>query len=199
MRVLACAEQAPHELAGSGVGEVEVETRAVERARPQPRDEDATRILDPEALSAARESGPHERRVARRRTANLGLTALIVVIVAVGAWFALEGLPFFNADTGVERVALPTDALVRPEPPPALPPQVAARIARLLDVAQMHMAVGRQCEPPGSSAYEAYALVVEMDPQNAEARAAYLKMRDAGQRGAIPSTLRLLAVLLQPT
>ncbi|MGD8956259.1 MAG: serine/threonine-protein kinase [Chromatiaceae bacterium] len=156
--------------------ELIAEIDAVERARPQPRDEDATRILDPGALSAARESGPHERRVARRRTANLGLTALIVVIVAVGAWFALEGLPFFSADTGVERVASPTDALVRPEPPPALPPQVAARIARLLDVAQMHMAVGRQCEPPGSSAYEAYALVVEMDPQNAEARAALQRL-----------------------
>ncbi|MGB5743279.1 MAG: hypothetical protein WBM65_12785, partial [Sedimenticolaceae bacterium] len=101
-----------------------------------------------------------------------------VIVAAAGTWLALKGLPFFKADTGMETITgtLPTNAGARPGPPPALPPQVAARVDRLLDVAQMHMAVGRLCEPPGSSAYEAYALVVEMDPQNAEARSALQRL-----------------------
>ncbi len=158
--------------------ELIAEIDAVERARPQPRDDDATRILGPEAVSAARKPGPPGRRVGGRKTAILGLTALFTVVAAAGTWLALKGLPFFKADAGMETVTgtLPNNAVGRPEPPPALPQEVAARIDRLLDVAQMHMAVGRLCEPPGSSAYEAYALVVEMDPQNAEARAALQRL-----------------------
>ena len=129
--------------------ELIAEIDAVERARPRPRDEDATRILGPEVVSAARKPSLAGRRVAPRRNAILGLTTLFVVVAAAATWLAVQGLPSFKADADIATVTPPTNALSRHEPPSALPPQVAARIDRLLDVAQMHMAVGRQCERPG--------------------------------------------------
>jgi hypothetical protein len=44
------------------------------------------------------------------------------------------------------------------------------RIARLLEVAAAHVAVGRLTEPPGANAYEAYTLVLEIDPDNEAAK-----------------------------
>jgi hypothetical protein len=46
----------------------------------------------------------------------------------------------------------------------------AAKIRRLLSVAAAHIAVGRLAEPPGSNAADAYRLVLEIDPDNAQAR-----------------------------
>ncbi len=44
------------------------------------------------------------------------------------------------------------------------------RVSRLLDVAEAHMAIGRLTEPPGSNAYEAFKLVLEIDPGNEQAQ-----------------------------
>ena len=155
--------------------ELIAEIDSVERARPQPRDADATRILGPAAAaSAGRRPEAPARRVGRRRAAVLGLAVLLVVAAAAVTWLGLTGLPSFDLDTGArtDKGAPATTAVDRSEPSPVLPPEVAERVGRLLDVAQMHMAVGRLCEPVGSNAYEAYALVIEMDPQNAGARSA---------------------------
>jgi serine/threonine protein kinase len=44
------------------------------------------------------------------------------------------------------------------------------KVARLLEVAAAHMAVGRLREPPGANAQEAYRLVLEIDPGNVTAK-----------------------------
>ncbi|MGF1614760.1 MAG: serine/threonine-protein kinase [Gammaproteobacteria bacterium] len=53
-----------------------------------------------------------------------------------------------------------------------LSPSVQARVERLLDVAEAHAAIGRLTEPPGSNAYDAYKLVLQIDPQNERAKVA---------------------------
>lgn len=45
------------------------------------------------------------------------------------------------------------------------------KVARLLEVAEAHAAVGRFRTPPGSNAYDAYQLVLDIDPTNEKARA----------------------------
>lgn len=44
------------------------------------------------------------------------------------------------------------------------------RVEHLLNVAEVHAAVGRLTEPPGSNAYEAYKMVLEIDPDNEQAQ-----------------------------
>lgn len=44
------------------------------------------------------------------------------------------------------------------------------KIMRLLEIAEAHTAVGRLTEPPGANAYEAYTMVLEIDPANEQAR-----------------------------
>lgn len=50
------------------------------------------------------------------------------------------------------------------------------RIEHLLSVAEVHAAIGRLTEPPGSNAYEAYKMVLEIDPENAQAKRALQKI-----------------------
>lgn len=54
--------------------------------------------------------------------------------------------------------------------PNGLTEQEQAKIVRLLRNASAHYRIGRYCEPPGSSAYDVYQMVLEIDPDNAEAR-----------------------------
>ena len=51
-----------------------------------------------------------------------------------------------------------------------IPPAVQERINVLLKVAAAHMSIGRYREPMGANAYEAYQLVLSLDPENAVAR-----------------------------
>jgi serine/threonine-protein kinase PpkA len=44
------------------------------------------------------------------------------------------------------------------------------KVARLLEVAAAHLAVGRLTEPPGANAHEAYTMVLEIDPENEAAK-----------------------------
>ena len=46
------------------------------------------------------------------------------------------------------------------------------KIARLLEIAEVHIEVGRLSEPPGSNAYEAYKMVLDIDPSNQQAQIA---------------------------
>ena len=50
-----------------------------------------------------------------------------------------------------------------------LSPQAQQKLARLLQIARAHVAVGRLREPAGSNALDAYKLVLEIDPTNGEA------------------------------
>ncbi len=50
-----------------------------------------------------------------------------------------------------------------------LDPALQEKVDRLLLVAEVHMEVGRLTEPQGSNAYEAYKLVLEIDPDNQQA------------------------------
>lgn len=80
-------------------------------------------------------------------------------------------------DLSAERPARPKPAAelasragqpVQPAKP--LTPQQKEKIARLLDIAAMHMAVKREVEPVGSSALDAYRSVLEIDPSSEAAR-----------------------------
>jgi serine/threonine-protein kinase PpkA len=44
-----------------------------------------------------------------------------------------------------------------------------AKIENLLEVAEVHKSIGRLKDPPGSNAYEAYRMVLEIDPENPRA------------------------------
>jgi hypothetical protein len=44
------------------------------------------------------------------------------------------------------------------------------KILRLLEIAEAHSAVGRLTAPPGANAYEAYSMVLEIDPANEQAK-----------------------------
>ncbi len=52
---------------------------------------------------------------------------------------------------------------------PKVSPEQQTRINDLLDVAKAHFMVGRLVSPQGSNAYEAYQLVLEIDPENQQA------------------------------
>ena len=52
------------------------------------------------------------------------------------------------------------------------------KISRLLEVAEVHLMVGRITEPPGSNAYDAYKQVLEIDPNNPQAKAGLFKIAD---------------------
>jgi serine/threonine-protein kinase PpkA len=99
------------------------------------------------------------------RRAAWGAGLLVPVVLAV------LGYRFLNDDASPR--VLPTPAPV--EYPSAgdselSPSARAAKIRRLLSVAAAHISVGRLAEPPGSNAADAYRLVLEIDPDNAQAR-----------------------------
>ncbi|WLQ17107.1 serine/threonine-protein kinase [Hahella aquimaris] len=67
-----------------------------------------------------------------------------------------------NASTaGADNPVRPASAEVQ-----SLNPEVSAKIDRLLKVAKVHRLQGRLVTPSGSSAYDAYKIVLEIDPTN---------------------------------
>lgn len=168
------------ESAGMLIAEID----AIERGRPRPLDEDATRFLDPAVIAPA----GSEPRASARRPMSLGArllawTAVLVIVAIGGFWTARLGQSIPDDDGTGRTVDSPTigeQSAGRREPVSAeLPPAQAERVTRLLEIAQIHLSVGRQCEPPGSNAYEAYALITEIDPGNAEASAALQRLEAA--------------------
>ncbi len=104
---------------------------------------------------------------------GLGLAAAVV-----------SGTGVFYLSGEAPRGAMPERAPVPREAGPAvssLGPAERARIARLLEVAEAHAAVGRLTDPPGANAYEAYQLILEIDPDNVEAKRG---LREIEQRQA---------------
>jgi serine/threonine-protein kinase PpkA len=99
----------------------------------------------------------------RRAAWGAGLLALTVL--------AVLGYRFLKNDASLRVPATPAPVEYPSVGDSELSPTArAAKIRRLLAVAAAHIAVGRLAEPPGSNAADAYRLVLEIDPDNAQAR-----------------------------
>ncbi|MEN8207336.1 MAG: serine/threonine-protein kinase [Pseudomonadota bacterium] len=71
--------------------------------------------------------------------------------------------------------------------PVHLPPEQHDKISRLLEVAEVHFMVGRITEPQGSNAYAAYKQILEINPQDQQARAGLVKIADLYAKRATES------------
>ena len=88
----------------------------------------------------------------------------LAVVLAFGTYF-------YN--TKIQSTAMDTNGVVSKQTDGGTDTLESAqqeRVTRLLDVAEAHLAIGRFTEPPGSNAYEAFQLVLEIDPGNQRAQ-----------------------------
>lgn len=100
--------------------------------------------------------------VAAKNKNSLVMIAVVSVLVlalaiAGGMWFKTQRDQKF-AQPGVETVQ---DGVLSAEE--------QAKVERLMAVAEAHFKVGRLVSPQGSNAFEAYQLVLQVDPQNSAA------------------------------
>lgn len=102
----------------------------------------------------------------RRRSgkALIGGGAVVVALIAGVAIFIMMGkpLPLGQSETS-EHFSAP---IIKPS---LVQPEVNPKVARFLEVAKLHEAMGRLTSPPGSNACEAYELVLDAEPGNREA------------------------------
>jgi len=111
---------------------------------------------------------PPPSRVIRRQRTSMGYRPLVwgigsavaVVVIAVLGYLAND-----NAPPAATPAASEPAASTRP-----LSPADKEKIERLLEAAEVHQLVGRYTDPPGSNALDAYREVLELDPNNADAR-----------------------------
>jgi len=98
---------------------------------------------------------------------SLGVAAGLVVLAGLGfaIWSFYQG-PVVETETA-ETFAAPKENITGDEKPLTANQE---RVARLLNIAAAHAAMGRYKDPPGSNAYEAYKLVLDIDPDNERAR-----------------------------
>lgn len=157
------------------------EIDALERAQPKPVDNDATRFLGavPQGGASGTRQLPAQPAAPGRRLTPLWISLAVAAAVGVG-WLALDRLPV--ATDAVTNAAGQVSIADRQldenndDPERYLLPEVAQRVSRLLETAQMHMAVQRLCEPVGSNARDAYTMVIQLDPQNKEASRALQRL-----------------------
>jgi serine/threonine protein kinase len=99
---------------------------------------------------------------------GIGLSSVILIAIIVVYQLVTSGVSTDNSKQ--DNVITPplVDAKVDPGPS-ALDPALQEKVDRLLQVAEVHMEVGRLTEPQGSNAYEAFKLVLEIDPNNRQA------------------------------
>lgn len=76
-------------------------------------------------------------------------------------------------ETSLSKSTMETEQHVGPATvrPTEISPSAQAKIVQLLEVAEAHAAIGRLTDPPGSNAYDAYKLVLQLDPNNERAKA----------------------------
>ncbi len=109
----------------------------------------------------------HSGRVKRNVSALAKWGAVggaLAVVLAFGTYF-------YN--TKIQSTAMDTNGVVSKQTDGGTDTLESAqqeRVTRLLDVAEAHLAIGRFTEPPGSNAYEAFQLVLEIDPGNQRAQ-----------------------------
>ena len=109
-------------------------------------------------------------------------TAAIVPIGLIAA--AVAFMPRTAPEKPVGGGGSPGPIIVTPpqeEPTSSLDPARQAKVARLLEIARAHTAIGRIREPSGSNAYEAYRMVLDIDPANREARNALTRIEATAQ------------------
>jgi serine/threonine-protein kinase len=82
-----------------------------------------------------------------------------------------------NADTGqaADRASMPVGPVssMSDKSPAVQPlsPEKSAKIAKLYKVAETYVKIGRLVSPAGSNAFDAYSIILSMDPSNEQARA----------------------------
>ncbi len=134
-------------------------------------------------VAAASMQGAARPRV-RHLTAQRALrkwpmpAAAVALVAATGIYFYPTLAPYRGQtasvpdssppEVGAETVKSTAQSTARSR---ELSPAVQARIDRLLEVAEAHAAIGRFTDPPGSNAYDAYKLVLQIDPHNERAKA----------------------------
>lgn len=123
-------------------------------------DEGATRPLSPGQLSA-HGAAPGRRMLVRGLGLVMGLG--FAVISGIAAWQYLGP----GGSAPAKRISQPVTE--QPEQAGSLTPEQQEKLERLLNIARAHVSMGRLQDPPGSNAYEAYELVLELDPGNQEA------------------------------
>ncbi len=87
----------------------------------------------------------------------IGAGVLLAVLAAGGGWLASRS------------TEPPTTAVVTEPAAPRIAPETQKKIDDMLDIAKAHFMVGRLVSPQGSNAYEAYQMVLDLDPENEQA------------------------------
>lgn len=98
-----------------------------------------------------------------------GTAALMLIATAVvaGVYLLSEPAPVPIPASTPATQTVPPD----PEPAVSLDDATLAKIDRILEMANLHLAVGRLIEPVGSNAFEAFQAVLELQSSNVRARA----------------------------
>lgn len=142
---------------------------------------------------AATELGPvNPHAQARSKSAAMsGRPTLRWAAVGMGGIVVVAGLVTAITVNNNQQVQTATELSINRSQGTAIPAQLSAKdsakIDRLLSAAEAHTAIGRMVDPPGSNAYEAYLMVLDIDPANSRAVrgiAAIEKLPDFQQRRA---------------
>jgi len=119
---------------------------------------------------------------------GLGLSFVLIFSALTYVYWPDEpGMPADESSPTIIKEYAPNISVDRPSNRAPLTPKEEAKIARLLEVAEIHFIVGRIIEPPGSNAYEAYRQILEIDPGDREARAGLVAIADHYQQLALES------------
>ncbi len=124
----------------------------------------ATRSMEQVTTVSADAHGGREKRNVSALATWGAVGGALAVVLALGTYF-------FN--TKIQDAAVDTNGVVGKQTDGGTGTLESAqqeRVTRLLDVAEAHLAIGRFTEPPGSNAYEAFQLVLEIDPGNQRAQ-----------------------------
>jgi serine/threonine protein kinase len=115
------------------------------------------------ALQPLKNQGPKytaDIQPSNQRTRVIATMAATVLIAAAALGFIL--IPSVTLDNWLNNA---TSSLRQT----SLPPDQQEKVKRYLRTGQTHELVGRLISPPGSSAYDAYKMALELDPSNTDA------------------------------
>ena len=97
-------------------------------------------------------------------TGNSNNLVMIVAVAVVILGLAIAGGMWFKTQRD-QQIAQPGTEAIEGK----LSTEEQAKLERLINVAEAHFKVGRLVSPQGSNAFEAYQMVLQVDPQNTEA------------------------------
>lgn len=109
----------------------------------------------------------HESQTNRVSTILLGLIGVFAISGVIFAYFTGT----WKIDKDLKNFGFAHQPHSERSPKrPNLSPEEQAKVDRLMNIAKLHASIGRVVEPLGSSALDAYASALEIDPGLAEAR-----------------------------